>query len=331
MKRFRIIALLLSLVMIVSLALTGCGEKTLTKITVAEVTHSVFYAPQYVALTEGFFEEEGLDVEFLTTPGADKTMSALLSNQAEIGFMGPEASVYVYNQGKEDFPINFAQLTQRDGSFLVGREKIDNFDFQMLRNKSIIGGRAGGMPEMTLEYVLRKHGLEPEKDVEVRTDIQFAAMAGAFQGGEGDYVTLFEPTATMMEMEGNGYILASIGEEGGYIPYTCYSTTKSYMENNPEVIQGFTNAILKGMKWVESHSAEDVAKSLQPHFPDSDLEILTVLVERYRDQDTWKPDLILTEEGLNHMMDIIEGAIGLEARPPYEAIVNTTFAEKAME
>lgn len=332
MKNFRAIAFMLSLVLVVSLFFIGCStEKPLTKVTVAEVTHSVFYAPQYVALTEGFFEEEGLDVEFVTTPGADKTMSALLSDQADIGFMGPEASVYVYNQGKEDYPINFAQLTQRDGSFLVGREKVEGFTFDMLKGKTIIGGRKGGMPEMTLEYVLRKHGLEPGKDLEVRTDIQFAAMAGAFQGGEGDYVTLFEPTATMMEKEGKGYILASIGKEGGYIPYTCYSTTKSYMENNSDIIQAFTNAIYKGMKWVESHSAEEVAKSLQPHFPDSDLEILTILVERYREQDTWKPDLILTEEGLNHMMDIIDQAIGLDSRPPYEAIVTTEFAEKAMK
>ncbi len=188
MNRFKTISLILTLVLVVSIALTGCGEKALTKITVAEVTHSVFYAPQYVALTQGFFEEEGLEVEFINTKGADKTMTAILSDQADIGFMGPEASVYVYNQGKEDYAVNFAQLTQRDGSFLMGREKIDDFDFSMLKGKSIIGGRKGGMPEMTLEYVLRKHGLEPGKDVEVRTDIQFAVMAGAFKGGEGDYV-----------------------------------------------------------------------------------------------------------------------------------------------
>ena len=330
-KNFKLIALLLSIVLVVSIALTGCGDKALTKVTVAEVTHSVFYAPQYVAATEGFFEEEGLEVEFLNTKGADKTMTALLSDQVDIGFMGPEASVYVYNQGKEDYAVNFAQLTQRDGSFLVGREKDENFDFGKLKGKTIIGGRKGGMPEMTLEYVLRKHGLEPGKDVNVRTDIQFAVMAGAFKGGQGDYVTLFEPTATSMEMSGGGRIVASIGKEGGYIPYTCYSAKKSYIEKNPETIQAFTNAIYKGMKWVESHSAEEVAKSLQPHFPEAEEEVLVKLVERYRDQDTWKPDLILTEDGLNHMMDIIDAAIGLEKRAPYNEIVTTDFAEKAMK
>ncbi|MDK2917344.1 MAG: NitT/TauT family transport system substrate-binding protein [Candidatus Petromonas sp.] len=331
MRKFRTITLLMSLILIISVALTGCGEKALTKVRVAEVTHSVFYAPQYVALTEGFFEEEGLEVEFINTKGADKTMTALLSDQVDIGFMGPEASVYVFNEGKEDYAVNFAQLTQRDGSFLMGRKKIDNFDFSILKGKTIIGGRKGGMPEMTLEYVLRKHGLEPGKDVNVRTDIQFAVMAGAFRGGEGDYVTLFEPTATTMEMEGAGYIVASIGKEGGYIPYTCYSAKKSYIEKNPEIIQSFTNAVYKGMKWVESHSAEEVAKSLQPHFPDADLEVLTKIVERYREQDTWKPDLTLTEEGLNHMMDIIDAAIGLDKRAPYDKIVTTNFAKKAME
>lgn len=330
MKKFKTISLLLSITLMASIGIAGCGEKGLTKITVAEVTHSVFYAPQYVALTEGFFKAEGLDVEFLNTKGADKTMTALLSDQVEIGFMGPEASVYVYNQGKEDYAINFAQLTQRDGSFLMGRERDDDFDFSTLKGKTILGGRRGGMPQMTLEYVLRKHGLEPGKDVNLRTDIQFSVMAGAFKGGEGDYVTLFEPTASLMEREGAGHILASIGKEGGYIPYTCYSAKKSYIEKNPEIIQAFTNSIYKAMKWIENHSTEEIAKSLQPHFPDSDLEILVTLIARYRDQDTWKPDLLLTEEGLNHMMDIIDQSIGLKNRPPYDKIVTNEFAEKAM-
>ncbi|KXG77900.1 ABC transporter substrate-binding protein [Thermotalea metallivorans] len=331
MRKLKAIALFLVLAMLLSLALAGCGEKALTKVRLAEVTHSVFYAPQYVAITEGFFKEEGLEVELINGQGADKTMTALLSDQADIGFMGPEASVYVYNQGKEDYAVNFAQLTQRDGSFLIAREPMPNFDFQSLKGKTIIGGRKGGMPEMTLEYVLRKHGLQPGKDVNVRTDIQFAVMAGAFKGGEGDFVTLFEPVASLMEKEGAGYIVASIGEEGGYIPYTCYAAKKSFIEKNPDIIQRFTNAIYKGMQWVESHSAEEIAKSIAPQFPDADMEILIKVAERYKKQDTWKPDLVLTEEGLNHMMNIIEKAGELDKRAPYDKIVTTKFAEEAMK
>ncbi len=331
MKRFKVIALLLIFVMLLSTALTGCGEKALTKVRLSEVTHSVFYAPQYVAISEGFFEEEGLEVELINGQGADKVMTALLSDQVEIGFMGPEASVYVYNQGKEDYAVNFAQLTQRDGSFLVAREPMPNFSFEALRGKNVIGGRKGGMPEMTFEYVLRKHGIEPGKDVNVRTDIQFAVMAGAFTGGEGDFVTLFEPVASSLEKEGKGYIVASIGAEAGYIPYTCYSAKKSYIEKNPEVIQKFTNAIYKGMKWVETHSAAEIAQSIAPQFPDADMEILVKVAERYKSQDTWKPDLVLNEDGLNHMMDIVEQAGELDKRAPYDKVVTTKFAEEAMK
>ncbi|WZL74434.1 ABC transporter substrate-binding protein [Clostridiaceae bacterium 35-E11] len=331
MKRMQKLALGLSLILLLSLALTGCGEKSLTTVRLAEVTHSVFYAPQYVAITEGFFAEEGLNVELINGQGADKTMTALLSDQVDIGFMGPEASVYVYNQGKDDYAVNFAQLTQRDGSFLLAREPMPNFSFEDVKGKTIIGGRKGGMPEMTLEYVLKENNVYPSKDVNVRTDIQFAVMAGAFIGGEGDFVTLFEPVASSLEKEGTGYIVASIGEAGGYIPYTCYSAKKSFIEKNPEIIQKFTNAIYKGMKWVESHSPEEIAQSIAPQFPDADLEILTKVAKRYKDQDTWKPDLILTEEGLNHMMNIIELAGELDQRAPYDKIVTTSFAEEAMK
>ncbi|WP_279233157.1 ABC transporter substrate-binding protein [Marinisporobacter balticus] len=258
-------------------------------------------------------------------------MLSLPSSQVDIGFMGPEASVYVFNQGKEDYAINFAQLTQRDGSFLLARKPMPNFTFADVSGKTIIGGRKGGMPEMTLEYVLKENNVVPEKDVTVRTDIQFAVMAGAFTGGEGDFVTLFEPVASMLEKEGAGHIVASIGEAGGYIPYTCYCAKKSLIESNPKVIQSFTNAIYKGMKWVETHTPEEIAQSISPQFPDADLEILTEVAKRYKDQDTWKPDLVLTKEGLNHMMDIIELAGELDQRAPYEKIVTTKFAQEAMQ
>ena len=332
MRKLKIITFILVFTLLLSTAFTGCSlNKELTKIKLSEVTHSVFYAPQYVAISEGFFAEEGIEVDLINGQGADKVMAALLSDQVDIGFMGPEASIYVYNQGATDYAVNFAQLTQRDGSFFLAREPMPNFTFDAVRDKSIIGGRKGGVPNMTLQYVLRKHGIDPEKDTEVRTDIQFGVMAGAFAGGEGDYVALFEPAASQVEKEGKGYIVASIGAEGGYIPYTVYSAKKSYIEKNPEVIQRFTNAIYKGMQWVETHTPEEIAKSIAPHFPESDLDILTKVAERYKQQDTWKPDLVLTEDGLNHLMSIMEQAGELDKRAPYDAIVTTEFAKKAMK
>ena len=328
----RKVSFILILVIVLSFGLVGCKKNIeLQTIRLVEVTHSLFYTPQYVAITQGFFEEEGLKVELINGKGADKVMASLLSNEAEIGFMGPEASVYVYNQGRDNYVVNFAQLTQRDGSFLVGREKDDNFTFDKLKGKTVIGGRKGGMPEMTLEYVIKSHGLEIGKDVNVRTDIQFDVMAGAFVAGEGDYVALFEPVAATLEKEGKGYVVASIGEEGGYLPYTCYSATKEYIENNPDIIQKFTNAIYKGMVWVQEHTSEEIADAVMPQFPDTNKDVLVSLVERYRAQDSWKPDLIITEDGLEHMMNIMELAGELDQRAEYNKIVTTEFAEKAMK
>lgn len=330
-KKLKLFSLVLVLTILISFSLTGCKKNNLKTVKLIEVTHSLFYTPQYVAITQGFFEDEGLDIELINGKGADKCMTALLSGEADIGFMGPEASVYVYNQGKTNYAINFAQLTQKDGSFLVGREKEEDFDFKNLKGKTIIGGRKGGMPEMTLEYVLKKHGLEPGVDVNVRTDIQFDVMAGAFTGGEGDYVALFEPVAATLEKEGKGYVVASIGKEAGYIPYTCYSATKDYIEKNEDTIQKFTNAIYRGMLWVQSHSVEEIAEAVKPQFPDTDDEVLIALITRYKEQDTWKPDLLLTEDGLNHMMDIMEMAEELEERADYNKIVTDKFAKKAMK
>lgn len=329
---FKKISFILVLVIVISLGLSACTKDTgLEKVRLIEVTHSLFYTPQYVALTQGFFEDEGLSVELANGKGADKCMAALLSKEADIAFMGSEASVYVYNQGRDNYAINFAQLTQRDGSFLVGREKDDDFTFDKLKGKTVIGGRKGGMPEMVLEYVLKNHGLVIGEDVEVRTDIQFDVMAGAFTGGEGDYVTLFEPVAATLEKEDKGYVVASIGEEGGYVPYTCYSATKDYMEKNPETVQKFTNAIYKGMVWVQEHTSEEIADAVLPQFPDTDKEVLVTLIDRYREQDSWKPDLIITEDGFSHVMDIMESAGELDERADYNKIVTTKFAENAME
>lgn len=331
MKKIKLISLLLVLLMLFGL-LAGCTKNSdLTKLKLIEVTHSVFYAPQYVAISKGFFEEEGIDIELINGKGADKCMTALLSGEADIGFMGSEASIYVHSQGKEDSVVNFAQLTQTDGSFLVGREKDENFNFDKLRGKTIIGGRIGGMPEMTLEYVLRKNGLEPGRDVNIRTDVQFDVMAGAFTGGEGDYVTLFEPVATNLEKESKGYVVASIGAEAGEVPYTSYSTTNEFLEKNPELVQGFTNAIYKGMLWVQSSTSEEVAEVLAEHFPDSDIDTLSKLVTRYKEQNTWKPDPVMTKEGFEQIQNIMQDAGQLEKRVPFNKLVIDTYAKKSLE
>lgn len=320
-----------------TLMFAGCSkDEAKTKLKVAEVTHSVFYAPQYVALNQGFFEEEGLDIELIATQGADKTMAALISGEVQIGFMGPEASIYVYNQESKDYAINFAQVTKRDGSFLVGRQKEDNFKFEDLKGKEVIGGRKGGMPEMTLEYVIKNKGLNigenvKEEEVNVRTDIQFNVMSGAFVAGEGDYVTLFEPVATALEKDNKAYIVSSIGEESGEIPYTAYCATNTYVDKNPEIIQKFTNAIYKGQLYVQNKSSEEIAKSIAPFFADIKMEDLIVVVDRYKSIDAWCENPILKEDSLNRLMDVMELAKELDKKAPYNKIVTTKFAEEAIK
>ena len=337
---FKKLVALTSSLALSALCLTGCGsdtkeEKNLDKVTIAEVTHSVFYAPQYAAITKGFFEEEGIDIDLINTQGADKTMAALISGEAQIGLMGPEASIYVYNQGNDDYAINFAQLTKRDGSFIMAREKMPNFSYKDLKGKDILGGRKGGVPLMTLEYVLKQNGLTIGEDtnkgqVNVRTDVQFGVMAGAFAGGEADFTTAFEPTATQMEKEGTGYIVASVGQDSGEIPYTAYSTTKSYMAKNDDLIQRFTNALYKGQQWVQSASSEEIAKAMQPFFEDDSLDDLISVVDRYKSIDAWSSDPLLNEESLNNLMAVMEEAGELDKEPPYNTIVNTEFATNAI-
>lgn len=332
-----ILTVTLSILLIISVsACTGNNTKTLEKLSVAEVTHSVFYAPQYVAIEKGFFAEEGFEIDLIGAYGADKTMAALLSEEAQIGFMGPEASVYVYAQGSKDYAISFAQVTKRDGTFLMSRNPEPDFKFENLKGKEVIGGRKGGMPEMTLEYVLKNNGLTIGTDtdageVNVRTDIQFAVMAGAFTGGEGDYVTLFEPMATSTQKAGTGHIVASIGEESGEIPYTAYCALGSYIEENPDVIQKFTNAIYKGQQYVKNHSAAEIAAIISPQFTELDINELTEVIQRYKSNDTWCDEPLLKEESLNRLMDVMELAGELNTRVPYHKIVTTKFAEEAVK
>ena len=331
MKKF--ISLLIVVLLITSIVLTGCNEKPAEnqKVRLIEVTHSIFYTPQYVAIEQGLFEKQGLNIELTNGGGADKCMAALVSGEADIAFMGPEASVYVYLQGRDDLAVNFAQLTQRDGSFIVGREKDDNFTIDKLKGHTILGGRKGGMPLMALEYVLKQNNLTPGVDIDVRTDVQFDMMAGAFASGEADYTTLFEPLASTFELQGNGYVVESVGRLAGYIPYTCYSSLKSYIEKNPEIIQGFSNALYEAMVWVEEHDAMEVAKVILPQFADSDVEFLAKIVQTYKDLDAWNPDLVLGEDGYNRLIDIMKLAGEIEEGAPYEVIQTPDFAIKAKE
>lgn len=312
--------------------LSGCGkQEKLRKVKVGEVTHSVFYAPQYVAISQGFFEEEGLEPELSNLQGTDKVMSGILSDQIEIGLSGPEAAIYVYTEGKEDYVEVFAQLTKRDGSFLVGKEADADFRWEKLRGKTVIPGRKGGVPYMTLEYVIRQHGLNPFADMVFDDSIQFSLMAGAFAGGNADYVSLFEPTASMIEEEGKGAILCSIGQESGEIPYTAYNAKKSFIEKNSELIQKFTNAVCRGQKWVLEHTAQEVADAVQYAFPDTDRELLTKVVERYQSIDVWNSDPVLREESFERLQTVMSSAGELKTKAPYSVVVNNSFAEKAVE
>lgn len=279
--------------------------KVLEKVTLAEVAHTIFYAPMYVSIEEGYFEELGIDLELVLASGADKVTAAVLSGDADIAFCGSEATIYVYNGGEKDYLKTFSQLTQKDGSFLVSREKIDHFTIQHLKGKNILGGRAGGMPEMTLEYALKQHGIDPRKDVFIDTSVQFAAMGGAFIGGQGDFVTLFEPTATLMEKEGYGYVVASVGELGGVVPYTSYSARIHYIEEHQDIIQNFDKAIQRGLDFVHSHSNQEIANIIIKQFPDSSLEDLVLAIERYRQNDTWPVTTQFSQDSFDHLQDIM--------------------------
>lgn len=303
----------------------------LQKIRLNEVTRSVFYAPQYVAISQGMFEKQGIEIEISTGQGADKVMTSVLAGQSDIGFAGPEASIYVYNEGKEDHPQVIAQLTQTDGAFLISREENNNFKWQDLKGKTIIPGRKGGVPYMTLSYVIRKNGMNPETDMVLDDSIQFDLMAGAFSGGNADFVTLFEPTASMTEQAGKGYIVASVGEEAGKVAYTAYFAKKSYLEENDELVQKFVNAIYEGQKWVESHTDKDVAEAIVSFFPDTDLSLLETVVKRYRSIEAWKTNPKLEEKDFELLETIIEEAGELDKKAPYTEVVNNKYAEEAMK
>ena len=324
-----IIAVIIIAAVVISINMNDNADTTsLTTLQVNEVTRSVFYAPQYLAISNGFFEEEGFEIELTTGQGADKVMTAVLAGQSDIGFCGPEAAIYVYNEGKEDYIEVFAQMTQKDGSFLVSKEPTDNFQWTNLKGKTVIPGRKGGVPYMTFEYVLKQNGINPQTDLILDDSIKFDLMAGAFAGGSAEYVTLFEPTASMTEGAGKGYVVASVGEASGEVPYTAYCAKKSYIAENPKIIEGFTRAIYKGEQWVKEHTSREIAEKIVEFFPDTTIDSLATSVQKYKDIDAWKENPILEKASFDKLQEIMTEAGELEQKAPYDKVVNNTFAEK---
>ena len=313
----RTIPILLAVLLLLLPACTP-AEKEMVTMELHEVTRSVFYAPQYIAMSLGFFEEEGLHVEITTSGGSEKAMTALLSGDADLCLAGPETGVYVMNEGKEDHPVIVGQLTKRDGSFLIAREPAARFSWDDLLGKTIIGGRKGGMPIMTLRWVMAQNGLIDGENCTIIDSIQFNLMAGAFEGGEGDYVTLFEPTATEFEKAGKGYIVANIGLESGEVPYTCYFASQKMIKEHPERIEAFLRAIYRAQQWIETASDEDAAKAMQPYFPDASLESLMAVVKSYRETDSWKKDPVMQEADYERLLTVID----------FNELVDNTFAKK---
>lgn len=324
-------ALAMASVCILAAGCKGEAAPGLHPVTLNEVAHSIFYAPQYAAMELGYFEEEGIDLTLVNGAGADKVMIAMISGDADIGFMGSEASIYTYVGGAEDYAVNFAQLTQRAGNFLVGRKEQPDFSWQDLKGKKVLGGRTGGMPQMVFEYILKKNGLDPKTDVAIDQSIDFGLTAAAFPSSDADYTVEFEPFATGLETEGNGAVVASLGVDSGYVPYTAYSAKKSFIEANPEVVQAFTNAIQRGLDYVNGHSAAEIAAVIKPQFKETDEAEIAAIVERYKAQDTWKENTVFEEESFQLLQNILEEAGELTGRVPYDDLVTREFSERAGE
>ena len=296
-------------------------ESGLTEVKVAEVAHTIFYAPAYVAISKGYFEEENIKIDLTLASGADKVTAAVLSGDVDIGFCGSEATIYVYNSGEKDYLVNFARLTKRDDSFLVSRKKYDNFTLEDLKGKTVIGGRKGGMPEMTFEWALKENGIDPEKDLTIDTSVAFAAMEGAFIGGDADFVTLFEPNASSVEKQGLGYVVGYVGNWGGEVPYTVYNAKKSFIKENPQIIKGFTKAIDKGLKYVKNTDSNIIAKDIQEFFPELSLEDLTLIIERYKTNDAWPDSTDITKEEFDHIQEIMISSNELDKKAPYDKLI----------
>ena len=321
MKRLFIPIILILVIISTAILIKRKDENnSLKKLKVAEVTHSIFYAPQYLADSLGYFKDEGLDVEFILTPGADKVTAAVLSGDVDIGFCGSEATIYVYKNGEKDYLVNFAGLTKRDGSFLVARDKIKNFKVSDLKGKHVIAGRKAGMPAMTLEYAINKNGLKTS-DMNFDTSYDFSATTGAFIGGNGDFVALFEPTATSLVNQGYGYIVASVGKLGGVVPYTAYNAKKSYIDKHLKELKGFKKAINKALDYIHKNSAHDVALKISSYFPDSSINDLEKMVQNYMDIDAWYDTTYIEKKDFEHIEEIVKNAKELDSFVDYNKLV----------
>lgn len=323
--------LILLLVVALGCGSAAWGAPKLEKVRISETVRSVFYAPMYVAINRGFFKDQGIDIDLSTAWGTDKSAAALVSGSVDFSLMGPEGAIYVYNQGAADYLVAFAQLTKGDGSFLLARKPMPDFDWKDVRGKTIIGGRKGGVPEMVMEYVLKQNGINIQKDVNILQNIQFTATAGAFQSGVGDYIELFEPTVSVLEKEGIGYVVASFRVAGGVVPYTVFHARRDLLAKKAGLVQRFTNAVYRGQIWVQNHSVAQIVDNIYNFFPDTDKDIVTRAVRRYLGQDTWSQNPILTKAAFNRLQDIIENAGELQKRVPYEKMVNTSFAMRAIK
>lgn len=328
MKKFITILVIIIIIILIGIScLFKKDEKdTLTKVKVAEVTHSIFYTPMYISDALGYFEDENLDVEIILTSGADAVASAVLSNDVQIGFCGSEQSVYIYNKGSKDYLVNFAGLTKRDGSFIVSRTD-EEFKLTDLIGKTILGGRQGGMPAMTLAYTLYENGIDVNK-VNIDTSVAFASMSGAFIGGTGDYVTLFEPTALQLEKQNQGYVVASVGKLGGEVPYTAFNAKKSYIEKNPKVIKGFVSAIQKGLDYTFNHTPEELAEIIEDYFPDVSKNDLVEVIKRYKENDSWYRTTYITKYGFDRIQDIMKYNGVLDKSASYNKLVNNKYSKK---
>ena len=317
----KLIIALLCIMFIVPFSFIACDDDE--KLRVCEVTHSVFYAPLYIAINKGYFEEYDIEIELTNGGGADKCMSALVSKSADISLMGPEATIYVAEQGKQDMPVVFGQLTKRDGSFIIGREKIDNFTWDALSGKEILGGRQGGVPAMTLEYAIEKNNVQ---NCTINYDVAFDNLTSAFIGGTGDFVTAFEPTASTLVANGQGHIIASVGAETGEIPYTAFTANRSFIDENEETIKNFLRAIMKGYNFLVSSNIDDIVEALKPSFDGTSDELLKKSIEAYISIDSWNSTPIMSEVAYNNLIRIMQNAGKLSETVPFSDVVDNSYA-----